>query len=181
MGFLSDRKQIRELKELCFHPDCGTFVISGWRLKGRSVSFPYENGSHGGPGPEETDGFALLPRDIPIDAGPKNYLSTLDLRQTIQQFLNRPQDEFYHRRFPLTENRNSLRIMTYNVHSCIGMDAKVSPERIARIIARHDPDIVMVGEMRDLETAKMEPFFMSLVGISQPSSTWHFIWVAPCY
>ena len=37
--------------------------------------------------------------------------------------------------------------MTYNVHSCIGMDGRVSPERIARIIARYEPDIVALQEL----------------------------------
>lgn len=27
----------------------------------------------------------------------------------------------------------TLRIMTYNVHSCIGMDGKLAPERIAHM------------------------------------------------
>jgi endonuclease/exonuclease/phosphatase family metal-dependent hydrolase len=37
--------------------------------------------------------------------------------------------------------------MTYNVHSCIGMDGRISPHRIARVIARHDPDIVALQEV----------------------------------
>ena len=37
--------------------------------------------------------------------------------------------------------------MTYNIHSCIGMDGKISPERIARVIARYSPDIVALQEL----------------------------------
>ncbi|MCK5581732.1 MAG: endonuclease/exonuclease/phosphatase family protein [Candidatus Omnitrophica bacterium] len=37
--------------------------------------------------------------------------------------------------------------MTYNVHSCVGMDGKTSPERIARVIGRHEPDIVALQEL----------------------------------
>ncbi|MBT8113290.1 MAG: endonuclease/exonuclease/phosphatase family protein [Gammaproteobacteria bacterium] len=37
--------------------------------------------------------------------------------------------------------------MTYNVHSCIGMDGKISPERIARVIARYEPDVVALQEL----------------------------------
>ncbi|MCA9408129.1 MAG: endonuclease/exonuclease/phosphatase family protein [Candidatus Omnitrophica bacterium] len=40
-----------------------------------------------------------------------------------------------------------IRIMTYNVHGCKGMDARISPERIARVIARHQPDIVALQEL----------------------------------
>ena len=42
---------------------------------------------------------------------------------------------------------DTIRIMTYNVHSCIGMDGKTSPERIARVIGRHKPDIVALQEL----------------------------------
>lgn len=41
----------------------------------------------------------------------------------------------------------TLRIMTYNVHSCIGTDGKVSPYRIATVIAEYNPDIVALQEL----------------------------------
>ncbi|WP_160153594.1 endonuclease/exonuclease/phosphatase family protein [Microbulbifer sp. ALW1] len=44
-------------------------------------------------------------------------------------------------------NRENLRVMTYNVHICKGMDGKLSPERIARVIARYSPDIVALQEV----------------------------------
>lgn len=37
--------------------------------------------------------------------------------------------------------------MTYNVHSCIGRDGRISPFRIANIIAQYDPDIVALQEL----------------------------------
>jgi endonuclease/exonuclease/phosphatase family metal-dependent hydrolase len=37
--------------------------------------------------------------------------------------------------------------MTYNVHSCVGMDGRLSTERIARIIAQCRPDIVALQEL----------------------------------
>ncbi|TVS15821.1 MAG: EEP domain-containing protein [Planctomycetaceae bacterium] len=37
--------------------------------------------------------------------------------------------------------------MTYNVHSCIGTDGKLSPARIARMIASFAPDIVALQEV----------------------------------
>jgi endonuclease/exonuclease/phosphatase family metal-dependent hydrolase len=42
---------------------------------------------------------------------------------------------------------NSLRIITYNIHRCIGGDHKLSPERIAAVIAAHRPDIVALQEV----------------------------------
>ena len=39
------------------------------------------------------------------------------------------------------------RILTYNVHSCFGMDGGLSPQRIARVIAPCQPDIVCLQEL----------------------------------
>ncbi|MBI4394829.1 MAG: endonuclease/exonuclease/phosphatase family protein [Candidatus Omnitrophica bacterium] len=41
----------------------------------------------------------------------------------------------------------TLRLMTYNVHGCVGMDGKLSTDRIARVIARHDLDVVALQEL----------------------------------
>lgn len=38
-------------------------------------------------------------------------------------------------------------VMTYNVHSCIGIDGKILPQRIAQIINRCNPDIVALQEL----------------------------------
>jgi endonuclease/exonuclease/phosphatase family metal-dependent hydrolase len=40
-----------------------------------------------------------------------------------------------------------FRIMTYNVHRCLGTDGKLSPQRIAEVIAACDPDIVALQEL----------------------------------
>lgn len=40
-----------------------------------------------------------------------------------------------------------LRIMTYNVHSCIGTDGKLSTYRIAQVIAEYRPDVVALQEL----------------------------------
>jgi endonuclease/exonuclease/phosphatase family metal-dependent hydrolase len=39
------------------------------------------------------------------------------------------------------------RILTYNVHRCLGTDGKLSPERIAEVIASCQPDIVCLQEI----------------------------------
>ena len=46
-----------------------------------------------------------------------------------------------------------MRVLTYNVHSCIGTDGKLSPERIAGVIARSDADVVCLQEI-DLRRAR---------------------------
>lgn len=40
-----------------------------------------------------------------------------------------------------------LRIMTYNVHRCVGTDRRCSPGRIAAVISRYSPDIVALQEL----------------------------------
>ena len=37
--------------------------------------------------------------------------------------------------------------MSYNVHGCMGMDGTISVERIARVIARHHPDVIALQEL----------------------------------
>lgn len=41
----------------------------------------------------------------------------------------------------------TIRIMTYNVHSCIGRDGKASTLRVADVIAELNPDIVALQEL----------------------------------
>src|ERR1043166_6248980 len=44
-------------------------------------------------------------------------------------------------------DRRLIRMMTYNVHSCIGTDRQLSPARIAEVIAQRKPDIVALQEL----------------------------------
>jgi endonuclease/exonuclease/phosphatase family metal-dependent hydrolase len=48
--------------------------------------------------------------------------------------------------------RGSLRLVTYNVHGCVGRDGELSPERIADALAPFDPDVVALQE---LDVARM--------------------------
>jgi len=41
----------------------------------------------------------------------------------------------------------SYRVMTYNVHRCVGLDRRHDPARIAEVIARADPDVVALQEL----------------------------------
>ncbi len=40
-----------------------------------------------------------------------------------------------------------LRILTYNVHRCLGIDGRLAPERIAEVIASCRPDVVALQEL----------------------------------
>jgi endonuclease/exonuclease/phosphatase family metal-dependent hydrolase len=42
----------------------------------------------------------------------------------------------------------SLRVMTYNIHSCKGRDGKIRPDRIAEVIRQAHPDVVALQEIR---------------------------------
>jgi len=42
---------------------------------------------------------------------------------------------------------HALRLVTYNVHSCLGLDGRLSPRRIARVLAALDPDVVALQEL----------------------------------
>ncbi len=41
----------------------------------------------------------------------------------------------------------TVRVMTYNVHRCVGGDGVRSPLRIARVIAEYRPDVVALQEL----------------------------------
>jgi endonuclease/exonuclease/phosphatase family metal-dependent hydrolase len=41
----------------------------------------------------------------------------------------------------------TFRLMTYNVHRCVGLDGRHAPQRIAEIIALQNPDIVALQEL----------------------------------
>src|SRR5439155_8536057 len=132
-----------ELVALCRHPDAGDVVISGWRLGATPVSFPHENGSHGGPGPIETDAFALLPPHVVVAAAGGQLLRPSHLRDIALAQQDAPAaGEAEPIRPPGT-----LRVLTYNVHSCVGLDGSLSPDRIARVIARYEPDVVALQEL----------------------------------
>ncbi len=137
----------RDLVELCHHPDAGTLVLSGWRRRQHPISFPQENGSHAGPGPVETHAFALLPADAPIPKHEKPYLRPMDLREAALQFLGKAKSPIFIQSSRKHDGDRTLRIMTYNVHSCVGMDGRVSMARIARVIMQSDPDVVALQEL----------------------------------
>ncbi|WP_226661221.1 endonuclease/exonuclease/phosphatase family protein [Microbulbifer aggregans] len=160
-----------DLANLCRHPDAGDFVISGWCAGSDSISFAIENGSHGGAGPNETHAFALMPGDIHFPDNGLEHWRPKDIRDAALKFLRAQPAEKLKSPPPIialgpevpspqktpksksaaapsrAATTKSLRVMTYNVHICDGMDGKISPERIARVIARYAPDVVALQEV----------------------------------
>lgn len=139
---------------LCQHPDVGDLVLSGWDPSLAPLSFPRENGAHGGPGRRETNGFLLLPdriRQWHLAHLPatRTRVRGEELRETALHFLgdDGPRVERVPERSGAASEGASLRVMSYNIHSCRGMDGKVRPERIARVVNAFDPDVVAVQEV----------------------------------
>lgn len=139
--------------KLCFHENAGDLVFSGWNPQGKPLSFPLENGAHCGPGSEETRGFLLVPDRIrrwhvSHLARTGDRVRGEDLRKIVLHYLGR--DGKREERVPEYKQRQRelpLRVMTYNIHSCVGTDGKLRPERIARVINHFDPDVVAVQEV----------------------------------
>ena len=46
-----------------------------------------------------------------------------------------------------SRNEATIRLMTYNVHGCVGMDRRLDPERIASVIEEISPDVVALQEL----------------------------------
>ncbi len=40
-----------------------------------------------------------------------------------------------------------IRILSYNIHRAIGVDRRFRPDRVGRVIAHHDPDVVLLQEV----------------------------------
>lgn len=152
--FGEDHPFLEEIKKdiipMCWHPDAGEFTIAGWSKGQASISFPLESGAHAGMSVEETRAFALLPVDAPVN--PKqNYMRPLDLRKAAQKHLKNEKSD------PVTmplaiPSLKTIRIMSYNVHGCLGMDGHISTDRIARVIARNNPDIIALQELDALRS-----------------------------
>ncbi|KXF79118.1 endonuclease [Paramesorhizobium deserti] len=74
---------------------------------------------------------------------------------------------------PRSNSGLSLRVLTYNVHSCRGTDGKVDPARIARVIAHCDPDIIALQEV-DVGRARTQGIDQAHVIASQLRMEVHF-------
>jgi endonuclease/exonuclease/phosphatase family metal-dependent hydrolase len=135
-----------DLAALARHPHSGDLLLLGWAPGTDPWTFAPERGAHAGLGPEETRGFVLLPPGVRLPPGTEHHIRPAALRTAALHFLGRsalpatlP--------VPVAGETLSLRLITYNVHSCSGMDGRVSPRRIARVIAAHNPDLVALQEI----------------------------------
>jgi endonuclease/exonuclease/phosphatase family metal-dependent hydrolase len=143
----SVRKEIADdLAALARHPHTGDLLLLGWSPGSSPWTFAPERGAHAGLGPEELRGFVLLPARTRLPAGSEEHIRPAALRSAALNHLERaplaaPQP------VPVAGDTLALRVLTYNVHGCAGMDGRVSPRRIARLIGNQGADIVALQEI----------------------------------
>ena len=89
--------------------------------------------------------FCSAARRRPVPTESDSLLRPKNLRDAALHMLGRAPFGGRARR-ALDEARHPA-VMTYNVHSCLGMDGKLSPARIARVIAQCNPDVVALQEL----------------------------------
>lgn len=139
---------INDIRDLVNHPDAGNFVILGYNKHDqRLVTFVLENGSHAGPGPNETQGFLLMPAGSRYSNQERTFYRPSDLRDEVQYFLRQrtaPKDSLKAKKARSTED---LRIMTYNIRSGRGSDNLFCLERVTDVIDSYHPDIVCLQEV----------------------------------
>jgi endonuclease/exonuclease/phosphatase family metal-dependent hydrolase len=140
------RRQIAEdLAYFCATPDVGDLILIGWSpWLDIPWSFAAERGAHGGFGPNETQGFVLLPSHTPLPEGTDHFIRPSAFRTAAMYHIGRCETPAC---LTLAAPRTELRLMTYNVHGCDGMDGRVSPRRVARVIRGQLPDIVALQEV----------------------------------
>lgn len=133
----------KDIAEFCENPNTGDLILLGWSPWSSPWTFAPERGAHGGIGPEETRGFVLLPARTRLPAGTENFIRPSALRSAALHRLGRaPLDTTV-----AGEDGAQFRLVTYNTHSCGGTDGRVSPRRIARILAEQAADIVALQEL----------------------------------
>lgn len=142
----------RDLVAMCHNPHAGNLIALGWAPGRQSWTFASENGSHAGPSPDEVLGFALLPPATWLPRGTEHFIRPRALRQAALHSLGRNGMTSSDIKNAPTNpksgaRRDTLRIVTYNVHGCQGMDGRVSPRRIARVLAQLDADIIALQEV----------------------------------
>jgi endonuclease/exonuclease/phosphatase family metal-dependent hydrolase len=140
------RQQIaQDLAYFCTMPNMGDLTLVGWSpWLDVPWSFAAERGAHGGFGPNETQGFVLLPRNTPLPEGTEHFIRPAALRAAALSHIGRCETPACRALMP---PRTELRLMTYNVHGCAGMDGRVSPRRVARVLRGEMPDVVALQEV----------------------------------
>lgn len=161
---------VGDLMRLASHPNAGDLLVSGWSNQRTPSTFVHENGAHGSLGHEETRGFALVPHAVHLrhrrGTSGEQYVRGVDLYRGAWQFIHPDRPLAKHRdhthptdeqsaaatipRGPLSgadKVAQRMKVMTYNIHSCIGIDGKIRPERIISVIRSCRADVIALQEV----------------------------------
>lgn len=159
---------VGDVMRLAQHSNAGDLMVSGWSNERTPSTFVHENGAHGSLGHEETRGFALVPHAVHLHhrrgTGGERYVRGVDLYRGAWQFVHpdRPLAKHRDHAHPIdgggaaTEQSakhsadaavHRLKVMTYNIHSCIGIDGKIRPERIISVIRSCRADVIALQEV----------------------------------
>jgi endonuclease/exonuclease/phosphatase family metal-dependent hydrolase len=133
-----------DLVTFCENKNAGDIVLLGWG-RGGNWTFAPERGAHAGPGVDETQGFLLVPPATHLPVGSDEFVRPAQLRAAARALIGR--EVLADARRTGLRSEAHLRVMTYNTHSCGGMDGRVSPRRIARVIGQYSPDLVALQEI----------------------------------
>ncbi len=135
-----------DLVRLVRQPYAGDLVCLGWHPDREQITFADENGAHCGPSPDEVQGFLLMPPGSDHLVSDPSVRPS-ELRNAALSYLGRNErKERKPQRRREAESRH-LRVVTYNVHYCKGLDGRFAPERILRVLRSLDPDIVALQEL----------------------------------
>jgi endonuclease/exonuclease/phosphatase family metal-dependent hydrolase len=135
-----------DLERVARHEHGGDLILLGWKSGiGRPLTFAFEYGAHGGISPEECTAFVAMPDDLERETLAPGFMRPLDLRRAALLHLGR--EDAGDPPAPPSRPAARLRVMTYNVHSCIGLDQRHDVRRIARVIAHYHPDVVCLQEL----------------------------------
>jgi endonuclease/exonuclease/phosphatase family metal-dependent hydrolase len=156
---------VADMLKLAEHPDAGDLILSGWNSEEPPVTFVQENGAHGSIGVDEVRGFALVPHALHVrrrrGQNGEEYFRGEDLHRAAWRLVH-PQRPMASEEIlvhsephqvegsclrPSREQARMLRVMTYNIHSCIGLDGKVRPKRIAQVIRSSRADVIALQEV----------------------------------
>jgi endonuclease/exonuclease/phosphatase family metal-dependent hydrolase len=166
----------QDLVRQAHHPGAGQLMLLGWGGP-EPLTFQREMGSHGGPGPDETSAFVILSPEARTPTSAPHFLRPASLRAMALCAID---PILCGKRSPRSRAADfapaggiPLRIMTYNVHGCRGMDGKFAPQRIARVIAAEEPDVVCLQEL-DQERARSGGVNQAQVIADRLQADYHF-------
>lgn len=175
--FGADHPHLQAIREDCVrlvkHEHAGDLVLMGFDPD-TPASLQFERGAHGGPGPVETSAFVVLPPELRAVPGNLRPDGLRSIALHVLEGRLRPSITQSGTFSPLeSPPETTVRVMTYNVHGCRGMDGRYSPHRIARVIAQQEPDIVCLQEL-DVERGRSGQWDQARTIAQMLQSEYHF-------